>query len=343
MRSFVGLILGLWISAGLGFGESQAPIERIGFGSCYKPEKKTELWNAVKQFDPQLWLWLGDNFYNDWVNGKYLALNQDPQAFTKGYEKLKNSQGMQALQGLMPDRVMATWDDHDFGKNDAGKEYLRKEESRKAFSKFFGLPEREDGIYSARTFGPEGKRVRVILLDTRFNRDPLPRKGEGPSDGDILGEKQWDWLETELSQAKVELLIIGSSIQFLSREHRFEKWANFPKATERMWKLLKSHETSGVIFLSGDRHHAEISCLQQSPLGYPVYDLTTSGLTEGGGIGKEENPLRVADLWNANNFGTIQIDWSQANPEVALEIRDEGGKVVRHVSFPLSQLAPPKP
>jgi len=136
VRSFVGLFLGLWISAGLGFGESQAPIERIGFGSCYKPEKKTELWSAVKQFDPQLWLWLGDNFYNDFVDGKYIAFNNDPQAFVKGYEKLKSSQGMEVLQGLMPDRVMATWDDHDYGKNDAGKEYARKEEARKAFVKF---------------------------------------------------------------------------------------------------------------------------------------------------------------------------------------------------------------
>lgn len=70
----------------------------------------------MKQFDPQLWLWLGDNFYNDFVDGKYIAFNNDPQAFVKGYEKLKKSQGMEALQGLMPDRVMATWDDHDYGK-----------------------------------------------------------------------------------------------------------------------------------------------------------------------------------------------------------------------------------
>ena len=101
---------------------SDEAIERIGFGSCYKPEKSTEIWSAVKKFEPQLWLWLGDNFYNDWVDGKYVRFNDDPKACAKGYDSLRQSQGMAALQPLMPDRVMATWDDHDFGKNDAGKE-----------------------------------------------------------------------------------------------------------------------------------------------------------------------------------------------------------------------------
>ena len=237
---------------------------------------------------------------------------------------------------------MATWDDHDFGKNDAGKEYDRKEESRKAFAKFFGVPDRPDGIYSSRDFGPEGKRVRVILLDTRYNRDSLPRKGEALSDGDILGESQWSWLGEELARTGANLIILGSSIQFVSEQHRFEKWANFPKAKDRMLELLKTVRAQGVVFISGYRHHADISCLPEGLVGYPLYDITSSGITEGGGIGKEENRYRVADLWNANNFGAIQIDWSQANPTVSLEIRDEKGNEVRQVSFPFTQLALPK-
>jgi PhoD-like phosphatase. len=181
------LFFGFWVVVGTSGADSQAPLERIAFGSCYKPEKKGGVWAGVRKFDPQLWIWLGDNFYHDWANGKYVRTNDDPDSFAKGYRALGRSEGVQALQSLAADRVMATWDDHDFGKNDAGKEYDRKEESRKAFAKFFGVPDRPDGIYSSRDFGPEGKRVRVILLDTRYNRDSLPRKGEALSDGDILG------------------------------------------------------------------------------------------------------------------------------------------------------------
>ena len=342
MRRFVGLFFGFWVVVGTSGADSQAPLERIAFGSCYKPEKKGGVWAGVRKFDPQLWIWLGDNFYHDWANGKYVRTNDDPDSFAKGYRALGRSEGVQALQSLAADRVMATWDDHDFGKNDAGKEYDRKEESRKAFAKFFGVPDRPDGIYSSRDFGPEGKRVRVILLDTRYNRDSLPRKGEALSDGDILGESQWSWLGEELARTGANLIILGSSIQFVSEQHRFEKWANFPKAKDRMLELLKTVRAQGVVFISGDRHHAEISCLPEGLVGYPLYDITSSGITEGGGIGKEENRYRVADLWNANNFGAIQIDWSQANPAVSLEIRDEKGNKVRQASFPFTQLALPK-
>ena len=342
MRRFVGLFFGFCVVVGTSGADSQAPLERIAFGSCYKPEKKGGVWAGVRKFDPQLWIWLGDNFYHDWANGKYVRTNDDQDSFAKGYRALGRSEGVQALQSLAADRVMATWDDHDFGKNDAGKEYDRKEESRKAFAKFFGVPDRPDGIYSSRDFGPEGKRVRVILLDTRYNRDSLPRKGEALSDGDILGESQWSWLGEELARTGANLIILGSSIQFVSEQHRFEKWANFPKAKDRMLELLKTVRAQGVVFISGDRHHAEISCLPEGLVGYPLYDITSSGITEGGGIGKEENRYRVADLWNANNFGAIQIDWSQANPTVSLEIRDEKGNEVRQVSFPFTQLALPK-
>ena len=342
MRRFVGLFFGFWVVVGTSGADSQAPLERIAFGSCYKPEKKGGVWAGVRKFDPQLWIWLGDNFYHDWANGKYVRTNDDPDSFAKGYRALGRSEGVQALQSLAADRVMATWDDHDFGKNDAGKEYDRKEESRKAFAKFFGVLDRPDGIYSSRDFGPEGKRVRVILLDTRYNRDSLPRKGEALSDGDILGESQWSWLGEELARTGANLIILGSSIQFVSEQHRFEKWANFPKAKDRMLELLKTVRAQGVVFISGDRHHAEISCLPEGLVGYPLYDITSSGITEGGGIGKEENRYRVADLWNANNFGAIQIDWSQANPTVSLEIRDEKGNKVRQASFPFTQLALPK-
>lgn len=47
----------------------------------------------------------------------------------------------------------------------------------------------------------------VILLDTRYHRDPIG------SDGTILGDSQWAWLEKELKGPGSELTIIASSIQ----------------------------------------------------------------------------------------------------------------------------------
>ena len=190
--SWAGLILGV----SLAWGWAEEPVSRIGFGSCYKPEKSTPLWDRVADFDPQVWLWLGDNGYPDVIDGKLIKQNLPQDAFKKSYTALAQSEGIAVLKKLPAGHMMATWDDHDYGLNDAGKHWERKRDAQKAFMEFWGGEERSDGVYSSRDFGPEGKRVRVILLDTRFNRDD-----PGPG-GDILGERQWKWLEKELGRSR---------------------------------------------------------------------------------------------------------------------------------------------
>lgn len=333
MRIFwAGLILGISLISGW----ADEPVTRIGFGSCYKPEKSTNLWKGVADFDPQVWLWLGDNVYADVIDGKYIKKDLPKDAFERAYERLGKSEGMATLQKLPADRVMATWDDHDYGLNDAGKNWERKRDAKKAFVNFWGGEELSDGVYSSRDFGPDGQRVRIILLDTRYHRDD-----PGPG-GDILGSRQWKWLEEELLRPGAQLVVIGSSIQVLAEQHRFEKWANFPKAKAHLWEVLKKSGAKGVVFVSGDRHQAEISCLRESPVGYPIFDVTSSGLTEAGSGRGETNDLRVGEAWNQTNFGTLRIEWSAPEPRLVLEIRGADGVVAREASICLAQLAPPK-
>lgn len=51
------------------------------------------------------------------------------------------------------------------------------------------------------------KPIQIVLLDTRYHRDPIG------SDGTILGNSQWLWLERELKGPPTAITIIGSSIQ----------------------------------------------------------------------------------------------------------------------------------
>ena len=76
------------------------------------------------------------------------------------------------------------WDDHDYGLNDAGAEFMGKDESKRQFLTFFGEPSgsprwQRPGVYDAKIFGPPGKRVQVILLDGRYNRSPLKKGKRG--------------------------------------------------------------------------------------------------------------------------------------------------------------------
>src|SRR5207248_5884086 len=223
------------------------PLERIAFGSCAHQDKPQPIWESIVAAKPQLFLFIGDTIYAD---------TRDPKVMKEKYDKFAAVPGWQKLKETCP--VYATWDDHDYGQNDAGAEYPKKVESQKLFLDFFDEPadsprRKREGVYDAKVFGPSDKSVQVILLDTRYFRGPLKKiKGKGsqyvPSTdktSSMLGEAQWKWLEEQLKvPATVRLLV--SSIQLVAEDHPYEKWMNLPHERERLYKLLKDTKATGV-------------------------------------------------------------------------------------------------
>ena len=73
--------------------------------------------------------------------------------------------------------ILAVWDDHDYGINDGSGNFTLKSSTQDLFLDFFDEPagslrRMTPGIYEVKTFGTEGKRVQIILLDTRYFRTP---------------------------------------------------------------------------------------------------------------------------------------------------------------------------
>ena len=300
----------------------------IAFGSCNRQDEAQPLWNDIRAQHPDLWIWLGDNIYGDTENMRKLQGKYEQQLTQPEYQK---------LTATVP--VVGTWDDHDYGVNDGGKEFGPKKASRDLMLNFLDVPQDRpvwdrEGAYQSYTFGPVGQRVKVILLDTRYFRDELlaatgSGKGYGPNPtGDLLGDAQWQWLEDQLTGSDAQVHIIGSSIQVLSEDHRFEKWANFPKSRQRLFDLLAQTNPSGVVLLSGDRHIGEISRYEVPDLSYPLYDITSSGLTHVYEEANEENRHRVSDLIAVLNFGLIEIDWDREPVQINFRIVGEDGKVL---------------
>ncbi len=314
------------------------PLTRIAFGSCARENKPQPIWHTIADAKPDLFLFIGDNIYGDTEDMAVLKAKWDKLAAMPGYQRLRKQ---------CP--ILATWDDHDYGKNDAGTEYKMKAQSQQVFLDHFGEPadsprRKREGVYDAKVFGPQGKRVQVVLLDTRYHRSPIKRRaggrppGRGPYLPDdnpkltMLGDAQWKWLEAQLKQP-AELRIIASSIQFVSEKHGWEMWANHPHERQRMLQLIAKTRAEGVVFISGDRHKAEISKLMPdvklSGVTYPIYDITSSSLNQpSGGALDEPNPHRVVSktMFGQINFGTIEIDWSKDDPAVTFAIRDAEGK-----------------
>lgn len=322
---------------------AEPTLDRIAFGSCLSQEKPQPIWNAVLASQPELFIFLGDNIYGDTDNIEVLKSKYSQLAAVPGYQKLLKS---------CP--VIATWDDHDYGIDDAGGDFSGKVASQKVFLDFFEEPaesprRRREGVYGSWVFGPEGKRVQLILLDTRYFRSPL-KKNSGKAyvantdaNATILGEAQWKWLEQQL-KFPAELRLIGSSIQVVAEDHPFEKWINIPHERERFFRLLRDTKANGVIILSGDRHLAELS-QTDAGLGYPLYDLTASGLNMGNKRlrAPEKNSHRVATMTSGDNFGFITIDWEHKPAKISLQIRDGDGDIVIQKKLDLSDLTPAVP
>ena len=335
----------------------EVPLSRIAFGSCSNEKRPQPIWDAINEFNPQLFIFTGDNVYAD---------SGDPAVLKTSYDKLAAVPGFAKLRAQCP--VIGTWDDHDYGLNDGGAEWTGKQAAKEAFMDFFGIPadspmRSREGIYDAKIFGPEGRRVQVILLDTRWFRGPLEklspeelkklRAEKGPwngpyipasnSDSTMLGEEQWKWLGEQLKQP-AELRIIVSSIQVIPTDHGWEKWGNLPAERRRLLELVRDSYGRGVIFLSGDRHTADISMLPPGTDGapdYTLYDLTSSGLTQTG-FSREDNRYRVGseNPYGQQNFGVLKIDWNQEDPTISMEIRDVNGQIVREARSTLHTLKP---
>ena len=260
------------------------PLTRIAFGSCAHQEKSQPIWDAVLDYRPELFIFLGDNVYGDVTSAAVTELRE-------AYARAASIEGYAKVRATVP--VLATWDDHDYGRNDAGADFPFRAATKQLFLDFWQVPEDDPrrarpGIYHAQTFGPAGMRVQVILLDTRSFRSPLRSTGEpgvpgkGPylPDPDpaktMLGAAQWAWLRAQLLQP-AELRLLVSSVQVLAEGHGWEGWDNLPLERTKLLGLIDETAAGGVIFVSGDRH---VGALYQRPTGaaYDLYEITASGI-----------------------------------------------------------------
>jgi len=94
-----------------------------------------------------------------------------------------------------------------------------------------------------------------------------------------------------------------------------------------------------VIFISGDRHYAELE-MMDGEIGYPVYDLTSSSLNWAEPRWRRIAPSkhRIGLAERGDNFGLVEIDWNRTDPLIRLKVIDVEGDLVLHRKVDLSTL-----
>ncbi len=294
----------------------------IAFGSCNDQNRLNNLWDDILKNEPDIWIWGGDNIYAD---------TEDMKKMETDYLRLKNNIRYKNFTKKV--EILGTWDDHDYGKNDAGVEYSQKDNSQQLFLNFLNVSANNarrtrKGIYHSKVFNIGDKSIKVIILDTRYFRTKLTKDPTGvrryipneANDGTILGDTQWQWLTDELQNSTANFNILVSSIQFLSQEHGWETWGNMPHEVNKMQELIVNSKAKGVLFLSGDRHISEISKAEVPNLNYPLFDFTSSGLTHTyEAFVSETNPHRISKVIVDKNFGILKF--SLESNSIKMEIR----------------------
>ena len=291
---------------------------KIGLGSCLDQDYPQPIWQSIKKEDLNYFIFLGDNVYGD---TRYGSLRKMKSA----YDKQKK-----VLPDFLNDiSIFSIWDDHDFGINDGGADYRFKRRAQELYLDFWEIPKDDDrsnreGIYFSNNEIFFDKKFKFIFLDTRFFRSKLKGKKSNyikniEPDATILGNAQWTWLENEL-KSDFDFLFIFSSIQIIAKDHRFEKWSNFPNERAKLFELLEQFNDKTILF-SGDRHRAGIYRKNG------IIEVTSSSMNKPGSSFSETDSYLIGKTYPQENYGVLEI----LENTIHIKIKDIKGNTLNSI------------
>jgi alkaline phosphatase D len=284
-----------------------------GYGSNY------QIYKYIDSLKPAFLLWLGDNTYLREGDFESRAGIFNRQSHTRSLAE------MRPLMAHTPN--YAIWDDHDYGTNDANRTFRLKNHSLDAFKAFWPTEYYHTNGLEGITHSYVYNDCEFFMLDNRWYKT-------ADTSGTLLGRTQLDWFKESLmsSQASFKFVAIGG--QFLSDFKGYENVANYARERQEMIDFIDQNKIKNVIFLTGDRHHSEVTKLVTKN-GVSIYDITSSALTSSTyDHSKEPNTLRVAgSIFGVNNFAEITITGDRKNRKLGLRFIDSYGKELYKYDF----------
>ncbi|BAM41410.1 ankyrin repeat containing protein [Theileria orientalis strain Shintoku] len=333
------------------------PLRRLAFGSCQRryPVLK-KMYDTIINYNPDLFLFTGDNFYTE----KSCCTKE---CIYEAYLKMVNHPPFQEFKRKVK-RFDGIYDDHDYGVNDGDATFPHRDFAQQLLLDFMDKPEdhyrrkRRGGYYSQSYVDPKDptNHVKVIVLDVRYHRsciyDCICRLcdinvfvqryilikrminsifGIGcDQQGDVLGDEQWKWFESQLFESEARAHVIVSSFQVFTKCAMGESWGHLPFAKKRLLDLLEAAQPKKPIFLSGDIHYGEL--IEK----YGFVEWTSSSLTHSIRPYNKYTFLVIFPfllftkriIYLYNNFGGIDFNY---NKERAL-YNDEGKRALSYRS-----------
>lgn len=291
---------------------NEPPFDRPGepYGGDY------QIYTNIHRLRPDIMLWLGDNTYlreADWGSRNGVL------------HRYTHTRSLTELQPLLAStHHYAIWDDHDYGPNDSDRGFREKENTLDAFKLFWTNPTYGTREVPGICTSFEWADIDFFLLDNRWHRSPdLRTTGERQ----ILGDEQIEWLVDQLATSQAPFKIVAIGGQVLNPVAKWENYATFAEERQKLIDAITREKIKGVLFLSGDRHHSELTKMDRSGL-WPLYDLTVSPLTSRAHNNpEEENTMRVEGTYvGERNFATLSFSGPRTDRALKIGMFNSNGK-----------------
>ena len=216
--------------------------------------------------------------------------------------------------------LVVMWDDHEVG-NNFTRTHRRLAIGRQAFLDYWPIrPSTQDPHRLYRTF-KWGKGVEMFLLDCRQYRDPQGKT--------MLGDDQKKWLLQQLAVSSATFKFIVSSVPF--SDPRDDKWGEFSEERDDILGFIRDKSISGVIFLSGDVHHAAVSHMPHDPA---VREFIFGPLAAPMNYKISSREPRFEFFHEASqNYGKVTVQPEGPNPSVQVEWFDTRNTLLHQVSI----------
>jgi alkaline phosphatase D len=238
----------------------------------------------------------------------------------------------------------AIWDDHDYGPNNANGSYKLKKESKKVFDTYWCNPTRDpeqEGTYTQFNYVD----VDFFLMDDRTFRssDELKDSINGKPNPDkfMWGNAQMKWLKNQLVNSNAPFKIIANGTPILNTYNKYDCMVHYQNEFNELINFIIDEQISGVLFLTGDRHHSEIVGRKLAD-SYTTYDIVSSSLTAGVYKPSEyekTNPDLLKELVaEQNNYTRVSVSGKSKDRRLKIEFMDVNGNKLKEWEINENQL-----
>lgn len=281
---------------------------RVGVISCVQDTgdavKQRVAWLGFLAQKPEALVLIGDHVYVD--QGKNIPNEPWAERIWRRYAESRLFHEFYYASKLVP--TYATWDDHDFGKNNAsGPDVDWADEAPRVFEAFFAQAEapgivRGPGIATAMDLGG----VRWVLADDRTWRG-----GPSAAGATHWGDAQEQWIDQQIDSAPGTTVVCNGS-QFFGGYLPGESYEKSQPASFAAFRARLGARRNRVFFISGDRHFSELMRVSTADVGYETFELTTSGFLNISHLSIPwpffRNPRRLAGTSESQNYALLELE-----------------------------------